>query len=151
MNKNGSCIFSLTATHAPSLFLSLILILSLIFLPAEYVGGQVGVVLEEDPTQVTIQQPSELPSQQPNQRPANWPAKKNKYAIHEIPMPRPNGWVTDLTGTISPEAIEHINMVCQEINDRLGREMAVVVVPSIGEKSEPGPNSAPACHGLELD
>ena len=93
MNKNGSCIFSLTATHAPSLFLSLILILSLIFLPAEYVGGQVGVVLEEDPTQVTIQQPSELPSQQPNQRPANWPAKKNKYAIHEIPMPRPNGWV----------------------------------------------------------
>ena len=142
MNKNGSCIFSLTATHAPSLFLSLILILSLIFLPAEYVGGQVGVVLEEDPTQVTIQQPSELPSQQPNQRPANWPAKKNKYTIHEIPMPRPNGWVTDLTGTISPEAIEHINMVCQEINDRLGREMAVVVVPSIGEKSEPGPNSA---------
>ena len=85
MNKNGSCIFSLTATHAPSLFLSLILILSLIFLPAEYVGGQVGVVVEEDPTQVTIQQPSELPRRnQTSDQPIGLPRKTSMRFMRSL-------------------------------------------------------------------
>ena len=74
--------------------------------------------------------------------PTKFPAKKSVYSIYEIPMPRPKGWITDLTGKVSAESVEHINMVCQELNERLDREMTVVVVPSIGEKSEPGPESA---------
>jgi len=65
-----------------------------------------------------------------------------KTSIHSIPSPRPNAWITDLTGTVSAEAVEHINMVCQEINDRMGREMCVVVIDSIGQKSEGGRDSA---------
>lgn len=133
MNKNGFFFLSLVATLAVSL-----ISLSLVFVPAQHVSGQVGVVEAENPAQSTTH-PS---SPQPTQRPANWPPKKSRYSIHEIPSPRPNGWITDLTGTVSPEAVEHINMVCQEINDRLKREMAVVVVPSIGTKSAPGRDSA---------
>lgn len=53
---------------------------------------------------------------------------QQKIQVTDIPTPRPNGWVTDLTGTVSAEAIEHINMVCQEVNERLKREMCVVVI-----------------------
>jgi uncharacterized protein len=35
-----------------------------------------------------------------------------------------------MSGTVSQEAIEHINMVCKEINERLKREMCVVVIPT---------------------
>ena len=65
-----------------------------------------------------------------------------RTSINEIPSPRPGGWITDLTGRVSPEAVEHINMVCQEINDRMKREMCVVVISSIGQKSEGGRDSA---------
>ncbi len=50
--------------------------------------------------------------------------------VTDIPSPRPNGWIVDLSGTVSEEAVENINRVCQEVNERLGREMCVVVVPS---------------------
>lgn len=60
---------------------------------------------------------------------------------HQIPSPRPNGWITDLTKKISAESITHVNMVCEEIHDRLGREMCVVVVDTIGMKSNPGPGN----------
>ena len=83
-----------------------------------------------------------VPAEEAYAPPTQRPPKKSRYSIHEIPTPRPKGWITDLTGRVSPEAIEHINMLCQELNDRLGREMTVVVVPSIGTKSEPGDDSA---------
>ncbi len=70
--------------------------------------------------------------------------------IDDIPTPRPAGWITDLTGTVSEEAVEHINMACQEINDRLKREMCVVVVSTIGGPSKPGKNSAHRQFGKNL-
>ena len=70
--------------------------------------------------------------------------------IHDIPTPRPSGWITDLTGEVSAEAVEHINLACQEINDRLGREMCVVVVSTIGGPSAPGKNSPHRQFGKNL-
>ena len=138
MNQNGFCFLSLVGTLALSLISLSLIPLCLVFVPAQHVSGQVGVVPTQNPAQSTTQPAS----RRPTQRAADWPAKKSRYSIHEIPSPRPNGWITDLTGTVSPEAVEHINMVCQEINERLNREMAVVVVPSIGTKSAPGRDSA---------
>ena len=58
-----------------------------------------------------------------------------QVSIHDIPSPRPTGWVVDNTGTVSAEAIKHINMVCQEVNERLKREMCVVVVSTINGRN----------------
>lgn len=65
-----------------------------------------------------------------------------RVEFNQIPSPRPDGWITDLSKKISAESVAHVNMVCEEIHDRLGREMCVVVVDTIGLKSEPGRNSA---------
>ncbi len=121
MNQNRYITLSLAAT----------LILSLCCAVSGKAMGQLSVVPEPKPPQL-----------EPYAPPTQPPPRKSRYSITEIPTPRPNGWITDLTGKVSPEAVEHVNMVCQEINDRLGREMTVVVVPSIGTKSEPGRNSA---------
>lgn len=64
-------------------------------------------------------------------------AADSAYAVQgirfaDIPSPRPNGWITDKSGTVSAEAIEYINLACQEINERLKREMCVVVIDSTG-------------------
>ncbi|MFK7767182.1 MAG: YgcG family protein [Mariniblastus sp.] len=49
----------------------------------------------------------------------------------DIPSPRlSNEWVVDMTNTVSEEAIKHINLVCEEVNNRLDREMTVVVIPT---------------------
>lgn len=132
MNKNGfSCL-----SPVAKLVIGLVW-LSLVFVPAQHVWGQVSVDVDD------TAQPALLPSTTtPTEQTTNWPPKKSHYSIHEIPSPRPHGWITDLTGTVSPEAIEHINLVCQEINERLNREMTVVVVPSIGTKSAPGRENA---------
>lgn len=47
-----------------------------------------------------------------------------------IPSPRPEGWVVDLTNTLSIEETEHINRVCDEVHQKIGREMTVVVIDS---------------------
>ena len=52
----------------------------------------------------------------------------------DIPSPRPDGWVTDMTDTLSVEAIEHISQVCEEVNQRIGREMTVVVIGTTNGK-----------------
>ena len=140
MNKNGFFFLSLVGTLAIGLIW-----LSLVFVPVEHVLGQLDVVAED-----SVRSTTHPATRKPTQRAANWPPKKSSYSIHEIPSPRPNGWITDLTGTVSPEAVEHINMVCQEINDRLKREIAVVVVPSIGVKSEPGPNNPHRKYATDL-
>jgi len=116
MNQNPKLVFSLAAT----------LVFGLCIAMTGKITAQVSVVSEKE---------TYAPS-------TEFPAKKSRYTIHEIPTPRPKGWITDLTGRVSAESVEHVNMVCQELNDRLGREMAVVVVPSIGVKSKPGPDSA---------
>ncbi len=47
-----------------------------------------------------------------------------------IPSPRPEGWVVDLTNTLSKDEVDHINRVCDEVNQKIGREMSVVVIDS---------------------
>jgi len=45
-----------------------------------------------------------------------------------IASPRPDGWVVDETGSLSKEEFDHINEVCEEVNQVFKREMAVVVI-----------------------
>ena len=62
-------------------------------------------------------------------------AQSQQISIYDVASPRSNGgdgWVVDMSGTISEECKEHINMVCDEMYDRLKREMCVVVIPSTG-------------------
>lgn len=54
--------------------------------------------------------------------------------IEDIPSPRPSGWITDLTGSVSDEAVEYVNRVCDEVNEATKREMCVVVVGTIGRR-----------------
>lgn len=49
--------------------------------------------------------------------------------VADIPSPRlKKQWITDLSGTVSAEAVEYINRVGDEVNEALGREMCVVVI-----------------------
>lgn len=60
-------------------------------------------------------------------------ARGDAQTIHEIPSPRANGgtaWCVDLTGKISQEAITHINTVCEEVHQKVNKEMTVVVIPT---------------------
>ena len=52
--------------------------------------------------------------------------------IEDIPTPRPDGWVMDLTGRLSAAEIGQINAVVQDANRETGAELAVVVVDTIG-------------------
>lgn len=52
------------------------------------------------------------------------------FTIHDIPTPRPDGWVTDLTNTLNKQEMDHINEVCEEVYQTVGREMTVVVIES---------------------
>jgi uncharacterized protein len=55
--------------------------------------------------------------------------------ITEIPSPRADGrkdWVVDMTGQLSPESITHINTVCDEVHQKIGRELCVVVISTTG-------------------
>jgi len=47
-----------------------------------------------------------------------------------IPSPRPDGWIVDLTNTLNKEEADHINEVCEEVYRTVGREMTVVVIDS---------------------
>ena len=61
--------------------------------------------------------------------PAN--ALAQRINITDIQSPRlSGGWVVDMSGELSEEATKYINIVCEEIHDRLGREMCVVVIPT---------------------
>lgn len=61
-------------------------------------------------------------------------AQELQLQIEDIPSPRPSGWITDLTGTVSEEAVEYVNRVCDEVNEATKREMCVVVVDTIGDR-----------------
>lgn len=48
--------------------------------------------------------------------------------VGEIPTPRPDGWVVDLTGTLPPAAVDELNRIGDRVKHEIGAEMAVVVV-----------------------
>ena len=63
--------------------------------------------------------------------PANRPIATNPY---NIASPRPEGWIVDTSGILSNEAREHISQVCEEVHQRLGKEMTVVVINTTNGK-----------------
>jgi len=58
--------------------------------------------------------------------------------LSEIPSPRPNGWVTDLTGRIPPASLAEINRLGDEARDRGKGEIAVAVVDGIDDANTRG-------------
>jgi uncharacterized membrane protein YgcG len=50
--------------------------------------------------------------------------------LEEIPTPRPNGWAVDLTNTLPSERLAELNQLGDQIKEKTGAEMAVVVVSS---------------------
>jgi len=60
-------------------------------------------------------------------------SRADAQTIHQIPSPRADGakaWMVDTTGTISEEAIAHINTLCEEVHQKVNKEIAVVVISS---------------------
>ena len=52
-----------------------------------------------------------------------------------IPSPRPEGWLVDLTDTLNKEEITYINEVCEEVYQTVSREMTVVVINTTSGKN----------------
>lgn len=53
--------------------------------------------------------------------------------IDQIPSPRADNkpiWCVDITGKISPEAQQYINQLCEEVHQKINKELCVVVVHS---------------------
>lgn len=50
--------------------------------------------------------------------------------LDRIPTPRPDGWITDLTGQIAPKTITTLNALGDSVSGREGPELAVVVIQS---------------------
>jgi uncharacterized protein len=50
--------------------------------------------------------------------------------VEQIPTPRPTGWAVDLTGTLPPERLAELNQLGDQVKEKTGAEMAVVVVSS---------------------
>ena len=62
---------------------------------------------------------------------SNTNAQNQNITIYDIKSPRlSGGWAVDVSGSVSEEALEHIDIVCEEVNQRLKREMCVVVIPT---------------------
>lgn len=62
--------------------------------------------------------------------------QEQRVSSSGIASPRPTGWIVDNSGTVSTEAVKFVNIVCDEINDRLKREMCVVVIPTTNGVSQ---------------
>ncbi|MFL6197023.1 MAG: TPM domain-containing protein [Thermoanaerobaculia bacterium] len=52
--------------------------------------------------------------------------------IEEITNPRPTGWVTDMTGALSPTTVAELNRLGAEVKARTGAELEVVVIGTTG-------------------
>jgi uncharacterized membrane protein YgcG len=50
--------------------------------------------------------------------------------VEQIPTPRPTGWAVDLTGTLPPERLAELNQLGDQVKEKTGAELAVVVVSS---------------------
>lgn len=63
-------------------------------------------------------------------------APAGALTLAQIPSPRPDGWVTDLTGTLSLQTVAELNRMGDQVQAETGAGMAVVVVSSTeGEPS----------------
>ena len=58
-------------------------------------------------------------------------ASAGAVTIEQIPDPRPAGWTVDLTGSLTPETIQALNRLGDDVKAQTGGEMMVVVVGSI--------------------
>jgi len=63
--------------------------------------------------------------------PAERPIADHPVDFRDIPLPPKQNWIVDLTGSVSAEATDYINRVCDEVKDETNREMCVVVVNRI--------------------
>ncbi len=55
--------------------------------------------------------------------------------IHQIPSPRADGaqtWCVDTTETVSKEALTYVTQVCEEVHQKINKELCVVVIPTTG-------------------
>ncbi len=50
--------------------------------------------------------------------------------VKDIPTPRPSGWVVDQTGQVNADTIRQLNQISDEVHQRDGAEIAVVVIPT---------------------
>ena len=91
---------------------------------------KLGSETQAEESTVILESPTEeSPVVKPQQSRLN-----QRAFVHDIPSPRhqtPPSWVVDLTGSVSREAIDYIDRVCDEVNAAAKREMCVVVVDSI--------------------
>ena len=91
---------------------------------------KLGSETQAEESTVILESPTEeSPVVKPQQSRLN-----QRVFVHDIPSPRhqtPPSWVVDLTGSVSREAIDYIDRVCDEVNAAAKREMCVVVVDSI--------------------
>src|SRR5438045_88222 len=58
------------------------------------------------------------------------PTGTRAATFDQIPSPRPMGWVTDLTGTLTLQTVAELNRVGDQVQAQTGAEMAVVVIGS---------------------
>ncbi|HEV7505321.1 MAG TPA: TPM domain-containing protein [Thermoanaerobaculia bacterium] len=58
------------------------------------------------------------------------PAGVQAATLDQIPSPRPTGWVTDLTGTLSLQTVAELNRLGDQVQAQTAAEMAVVVIGS---------------------
>lgn len=54
------------------------------------------------------------------------------FTADDVPSPRPEGWVVDLTGTLPIDTVTELNRLSDEVKTRTGAELAVVVIPTTG-------------------
>lgn len=54
------------------------------------------------------------------------------FTADDVPSPRPEGWVVDLTGTLPIDTVTELNRLSDEVKVRTGAELAVVVIPTTG-------------------
>ena len=59
-------------------------------------------------------------------------APAGAFTADDVPSPRPEGWVVDLTGTLTIDTVTELNHLSDEIKTRTGAELAVAVIPSTG-------------------
>jgi uncharacterized protein len=60
-------------------------------------------------------------------------AAQKTLPVEQIPSPREKGepiWCVDVTGKLDPEAHHYINQLCEEVHQKINKELCVVVVHS---------------------
>ena len=73
---------------------------------------------------------AQIPNKQDRQPQQRQNVRPRRVTPTTIPSPRPSGWVVDLTNTLNESERSHINEVCEEVFQTVGREMTVVVIDS---------------------